>query len=246
MNCRDGELYVGSELALFATARNWKRYVASQLGKFIGGRVLDVGAGLGSNVSYLHHSAVREWTCLEPDPEMARDLATRIERGELPIGCRAILGDIGAVPREPALDTILYLDVLEHIEDDSAELRRAAERLSGEGFLIVLAPAHPFLFSPFDAAIGHYRRYTRASLLAAAPPELRLRSCRMLDSVGFFASLANRLVLRSDMPTRREIEIWDRLMVPLSRALDPATGFHFGKSIAAVWSPIGTGKSSAA
>jgi len=231
-----GDVYPGSELSLFATAHNWKRYVASQLAEFIGVRVLDVGAGLGSNVSYLYHPAVQEWICLEPDTEMARDLATRIHGGELPPGCRAVMGGLGVLPSKPTFDTILYLDVLEHIDDDSAELRNAARLLERNGFLIVLAPAHPFLFSPFDAAIGHYRRYTRASLLAAAPPELRLRSCRMLDSVGFFASLANRLFLRSAIPTRREIEIWDRMMVPLSRAVDPAIGFQFGKSVAAIWS----------
>ena len=56
-------------------------------------------------------------------------------------------------------DTILYVDVLEHIADDAAELARARRLLTPEGNLVVLAPAHQSLFSPFDAAVGHYRRY---------------------------------------------------------------------------------------
>jgi len=228
-------IYPGSELALFAEARHWKRYVATLLSPFIGDRILEVGAGLGSNIPYLHHAGIRDWLSLEPDPDMARHLADRVGRGELPANCRVIADGTGALDPDARFATVLYLDVLEHIEDDRAELARAARYLDERGALIVLSPAHPFLFSPFDAAIGHYRRYTKTSLIAAAPSDLALISCRLVDSVGFFASLANRLMLKQAQPTPREIALWDSWMVPLSRAIDPATGFYFGKSVLAIW-----------
>ena len=231
------QAYQGTELELFAAARNWKTYFARQLAPYIGARVLEVGAGLGSNIPYLSHAGVREWLCLEPDPEMARGLGENIARGALPTACRVIQGGIERLPVESRFDTILYLDVLEHIERDRAELAEAGRHLEPGGALIVLAPAHPFLFSPFDAAIGHHRRYTKAMLTGIAPPGFRLQACRMLDSAGFFASLANRLLLRAAQPSRSEIEFWDRLLVPLSRLTDRATGFRFGKTILAVWSP---------
>jgi SAM-dependent methyltransferase len=227
--------YQGSELPLFAEARHWKRYVGDLLAPFIGERVLEVGAGLGANIPFLHHPRVREWLCLEPDSDMAAELKRRIAARELPASCRAVVGDTGALGLEAMFDTALYLDVLEHIEDDRAELARVARHLAPRGALIVLAPAHPFLFSPFDRAIGHYRRYTPDSLLAAAPQNLILRHCRLIDSVGFFASLANRVALHSAAPSAREIAIWDRLMVPLSRAIDRVAGFRFGKSVLAIW-----------
>jgi hypothetical protein len=59
---------------------------------------------------------------------------------------------------------------------------------------------------------------------------------RYLDSVGLAASLANRTLLRQSIPTARQIMIWDRLMVPMSRILDPLLGYRAGKSILAVWS----------
>jgi SAM-dependent methyltransferase len=228
------DAYVGTELALFAEARHWKNYVARLIAPFLGPRVLEVGAGLGSNIPHLWRPAVTEWLALEPDPGMAQRLREKIARGELPANCRAVAGDIRAAGETP-FDAILYLDVLEHIADDHAELIAAGRRLAPHGRLIVLAPAHQFLFSPFDAAIGHHRRYSAATLRRAAPPELRLLSCRMLDSVGLFASLANRLVLRSALPTAREIAFWDRVLVPLSRIADPATFHRFGKSVLAVW-----------
>jgi hypothetical protein len=125
--------------------------------------------------------------------------------------------------------------VLEHIADDRAEMEKAASRVADGGCLIVLAPAHQFLFSPFDAAIGHHRRYGGAALQRLAPPECRLVFSRMIDSAGFFASLANRLLLRSANPTPAQVQIWDRALVPISRELDGYLGYRFGKSILAMW-----------
>jgi hypothetical protein len=133
-------------------------------------------------------------------------------------------------------DTILYLDVIERIADDAAEFQGAANHLAPQGRLVVLAPAHQFLFSPFDAAIGHHRRYTAGSLRAIGPRGGRVEVCRMLDSVGFFASLANRLLLRTAQPTPGQIKVWDTMMVPASGVVDRLSGFVFGRSVAAVWS----------
>jgi hypothetical protein len=60
----------------------------------------------------------------------------------------------------------------------------------------------------------------------------------MLDSVGFFASLANRLILHSAMPTPAQIATWDRAIIPISRLFDPVTGFRFGKSAIIVWQTV--------
>ena len=122
---------------------------------------------------------------------------------------------IGSLGDSRRFDAILYLDVLEHIADDRAELDRAARLLRPSGKIIVLAPAHQWLFTAFDSAIGHYRRYDRKSLQALAPRGCRLTSLSYLDSVGMLASLINRLLLRQPMPKRGQILLWDRLLVRL-------------------------------
>ena len=137
--------------------------------------------------------------------------------------------------RRSRFDTILYIDVLEHIEDDRGEMSRAAELLAPRGTLIVLSPAFPLLFSEFDRSVGHYRRYTRASLAAVMPASLRQVRLRYIDSVGFMASLANRALLRQELPSRRQIALWDRVMIPVSRVLDPLLVHSFGRSILAVY-----------
>jgi SAM-dependent methyltransferase len=220
--------YVGSELELFAAAANWKAYFARVLAPFVGGRVLEVGAGIGSNIWYLSNQAVRAWTSLEPDGSLAAQIDDNA-------GCDVVVGTIAGLDEGARFETILYIDVLEHIADDRAELAAAAAHLAPGGHLVVLAPAHPFLFTPFDAAIGHYRRYTAASLAALSPPECRPHASLMLDSAGFFASLANRTLLAAAMPTAGQIAFWDKVLVPASRVVDRLTGHRFGKSVVAVW-----------
>ena len=75
--------YVGSELELFAAATNWKAYLASVLRRFVIGRVLEVGAGIGSNILYLHIDLVSEWTALEPDADLAGRIEERLARAEI-------------------------------------------------------------------------------------------------------------------------------------------------------------------
>lgn len=226
--------YVGSELELFATAANWKTYMAAILDRFIAGRVLEVGAGIGANIPYLRNPRVDDWTCLEPDADLARQIDAPVESGEFR-PTRIITGVIGDLDRTERFDTILYLDVLEHIAEDRLELARARSLLAADGNLVVLAPAHPFLFSRFDAAVGHQRRYGRASLCALNPVGCQLEAFLMLDCAGFFASLTNRLVLRAALPSARQIAVWDKLLVPISRRLDPLTAHKFGKTALAVW-----------
>jgi len=219
--------YVGNELSLFAQAHNWKTYMASIFRPWLGRRVLDVGAGIGSNIPDLFTDPVEEWVAMEPDADLARQIVG---------ASRVIAGTLTTLDASERFETILYLDVLEHIANDTAELLHATQYLAPGGRLVVLVPAHQFLFSPFDSAIGHYRRYGRGSLRRIGPKNGRLEQLLLLDSVGLLASLANKLVLRSAHPTLGQIHVWDRTMVPLSRALDRLTGYRVGKSAVAVWS----------
>ena len=150
-------------------------------------------------------------------------------------GVHVECGTINDLQADQTFDTILYVDVLEHIEEDRAELVSAAAHLRQGGRVIVVSPAHQWLFSPFDEAIGHYRRYSRSSLSALGAGVLSLERIRYLDSVGLLASSANRLLLKQSMPTARQIAIWDSYFVPLSGVVDPVMGYRLGKSLIAVW-----------
>ena len=229
--------YVGTELDLFAEARNWKTYWASHIRPHVAGRVLEVGAGFGGASDFLiSGSRVEEWNWLEPDPGLAARCERHVESQDFLVPGEVLCGTLADVARGERYDTILYLDVLEHIEDDAGEVSRAWECLKPNGLLIVLAPAHPWLFTPFDEAIGHFRRYTTTSLVQLMPDrQWKLEDLKYLDSVGMLASAGNRLLLRAAHPTRGQIRFWDRCLVPFSRYLDPFINYRMGKSVLGVW-----------
>ena len=219
--------YAGCELSIFEKAHNWKNYWREQIAAHVRGDVLEVGAGIGANTRLLADLNFESWTALEPDAGLEQQIEAPSERHRKMVGT---LEDV-----DGRFDAILYIDVLEHIEHDRAELERASEHLNPGGALIVLAPAHPFLYTPFDAAIGHYRRYTRATLAAAAPVELKQIRLGYLDCAGMLASAANRVLLKSAMPTERQILTWDRVLVPVSCAIDRVFAGSVGKSVLGIW-----------
>ncbi len=233
--------YVGTELDLFERAVVWRGYLHSAFAAHLRGNVLEVGAGKGSHTgSLVRLPGVARWVCLEPDAKLAgeiRALGLTVPGGS---AVEVRVGITQDLPAAEKFDTILYVDVLEHIELDGEELARARAHLAPGGRLVVLVPAHQFLFSPFDSAIGHFRRYDRALLRSAArsAPGLRELGMRYLDSVGLLASLANRALLRQGMPTPTQIQVWDSLFVRASRLMDPLLGHQVGKSLLGVWEAV--------
>jgi SAM-dependent methyltransferase len=227
--------YHGTELELFAEAVNWKKYWSSKLLSFITGYVIEVGAGLGGSTKFLHPDGHARWLCLDPDPRFVSHLAQRIITGDLPQCCEVKCGVLSDLPPEELADTILYIDVLEHIKNDEAEMHIAVAHLKSGGRIIVLAPAFSWLYSPYDRAIGHYRRYTRRDAKRLAVPKLSLRQTFFLDSAGLFSSLANRLLLRASSPSSGQIRVWDRAMVPISIYTDQLLGSLFGRTIVMIW-----------
>jgi SAM-dependent methyltransferase len=231
--------YVGSELDLFAAARNWKAYWSREIQPFLTGDILEVGAGIGSNTRLLDPGGDGRWVCLEPDPELIAQLLKNVSETQPRRTYETVCGTLTSLAGQE-FDTIIYIDVLEHIENDREELMRAASHLRPSGRLIVLSPAHQRLFSPFDAAIGHFRRYNGPMLRRISPASLRLERMRYLDCAGLILSAANRLFLRQSMPTRAQLRFWDQRIVPVSRVLDRLFFFGLGKTIIAVWSkPFG-------
>jgi 2-polyprenyl-3-methyl-5-hydroxy-6-metoxy-1,4-benzoquinol methylase len=227
--------YIGHELDSFAVAVRWKAYVRNVLSPYIVGSVLEVGAGTGSFTEALQTCEYSEWWALEPDSRLAAQMHQRQSAGDIRAAIRLMVGTERELSTNMRFDTILYLDVLEHIMDDRGEVARAARRLRAGGRLIILAPAFQFLYSPFDQAIGHFRRYTRRTLERIRPSEVMSEVTLYLDAPGMLLSLANRVLLRSKQPTLRQVMFWDRVVIPCAEKLDLLTGRRFGRSIVVVW-----------
>ncbi len=224
--------YVGSELVLFQHARNWKRYFADHLRPFVHGRVLDVGCGMGVNAEYLLNERVSSYTFLEPDPSLLAMVDENV-RSTVLVYAERINGTTAHLPGR-RFDSILYIDVIEHIEDGAAELQQAYDLLESGGHLLIVVPAFDFLFSPFDRALGHHRRYDKAMLRSQLPAGLEPIITEYLDSLGFFLSFGNKALLRKELPSASQIRLWDCLVVPSSRVFDSLVMHAFGRSLVCV------------
>ena len=225
--------YIGTELDTFAHASNWKQYLQRVTAPYIRGHVLEVGGGIGTTTCAFRNGAQTSWTAIEPDAELARRLSERVAQLHHPV--RIVVGTLDAIQPRPLFDCVIYIDVLEHIGTDAQELRRAAARLISGGTIVVLSPAHQALYSPFDRAVGHYRRYDRRTLGSLTAPGTSVIDMRYLDCTGLCLTLGNRVLLRSASPTVSQVKLWDRWCIPVSSRVDRLFGHRFGKSILAVW-----------
>ena len=227
--------YIGDELELFAHAVNWKHYWGQKVKPYLGNHVLEVGAGMGTNTPFLlqSHKIFKRWVCLEPDEALALKAKKRLSEYPLVEVQNCYLSDFKTKEK---FDSILYIDVIEHIEDDAKEIKLAKSFLKPGGHLIILVPAHQYLYSDFDKAIGHYRRYTKRMLKNTVGEDLKLEQLLYLDSVGITASVVNKLFLKQRYPTLKQVQFWDRNLVRLSKISDWILGYRFGKSLLGIWS----------
>jgi ubiquinone/menaquinone biosynthesis C-methylase UbiE len=223
--------YSGEELDVFGGAHNWKAYWVEKIRPHIGKNVLEVGAGIGATTVALKYTPHDSWLCVEPDPLLCDKIRQRKNAGEIASNVQILNCTALDLVGKNKFDTILYIDVLEHIENDSEELKIALKLLKVGGALIILSPAHNYLYSQFDKKIGHYRRYNKKELSEIIPSDMLIKQMQYMDSIGFFASVANKLILKQSDPTKAQVWFWDKVMVPLSRIFDPIIFNLAGKSI---------------
>ena len=227
--------YTGNELELFKNASNWKKYFSKKIGQYIYGAVLEVGVGVGSNTKYMFNASdkVTSWSLVEPDASLVSQIETNIKNVSLP-NKTIINGTIQAVQNKK-FDTIIYIDVLEHIEESRREIKLIKEHLNSNGHVIILVPAFNFMFNNFDKQVGHFRRYNKKLLKDEIDDQLSIVNLFYLDSVGFFGSLLNKYILKKELPSTKNIYFWDKVMIPLSKKSDILLSSLFGKSLIGIF-----------
>jgi SAM-dependent methyltransferase len=224
------QAYSGADnLEMMSEAENYNRYLLDLVRSHAsrGGRVLDFGAGGGQFALPLAQLGF-DVTALEPD-----DLLRSRLNGQIP----AVSG-----PDELAdgsFQCIYTLNVLEHIPDDVAALRRLRTKLTMGGSLLIYVPAFPLLYTSMDAKVGHVRRYTRRTLVAAVSAAgFAVERCAYVDSLGFFATLLFKVGDNGGGDiNRRALRLYDRAIFPLSRIVDRVTRQWFGKNLLLIARP---------
>jgi SAM-dependent methyltransferase len=186
--------------------------------------VLDFGAGSGTHARRLRDLGL-DVRCVEPDTML---------RARLRDDGFEVAATLDAW--QPGLFGTAYsLNVLEHIEDDLSTVRALRVALAPGGRLVLYVPAFQILFSAMDRAVGHHRRYRREHLIALVQGSgLEVVEAAYVDSLGFAAALAYRLIGRSGDLDPRAVGIYDRAVLPVSRLIDRLTALWVGKNLLVV------------
>ena len=219
--------YNGWELRNFDQAELYRSYQFSLIKKEIKGKILEVGPG---NCIYLskYLKLCENISLIEPTPKYYNFLKKKNKK----LKNIQIKKDFKSLKKN-SYDAILYLDVLEHIEDDSKELKKAYEYLKKKGTLIICVPAFQFLYSLYDKKIGHYRRYSKKDFkFLLKKCHIRNFKIRYFDFIGFCLILFSKIFTKNSLKNfPLKIKLWNYL-IPFSILIDSIfLKYFFGKSL---------------
>lgn len=225
--------YEGKDLEAMASATRYSAWITDDIRPYLGSRILEVGAGMGSLSRLLLESEPEFFMALEPARRMFTELESAVRPPDT-VDYRLINATLPEAKSQVAvaeIDSIVYVNVLEHIEDDEAEMRTAFDVLKPGGVLTVYVPALPSLYGPFDRRVGHFRRYTKTSLTkVAVNAGFEIVSIRYRDLTGLLPWWLTAKILRADQLNAAAVKLYDR-MIPLVRTIDRITGPPIGKNL---------------
>jgi SAM-dependent methyltransferase len=225
---RDLQLRV---LEVLENARNYNSWITSLILPHLGEYPVELGSGLGYQTELLLRAGLRRVSVSEPTPEGVAALRDRFA-GDARVDCCVI-----DFTEAPARDhsAAYAVNVLEHVDDDVAALTGAARLVRRGGKVVVFVPAFPVAMSKFDRELGHHRRYTRATLRAAVVAAgLEPEIVRYVNAPGLPVWLVWMRLLGRRPKEGLALTVWDRLVVPVARAVERRVEPPFGQSILAV------------
>lgn len=227
--------YAANDLEIIEEAQRYGEYIFGLFQPFIGRRVLEVGAGIGTMSRKLVRSA---------------DLVIGIEPNT---NCLARLeANMGSEPRftmlsrhleecdrielqHHQLDTVYCVNVLEHIEDDVEALRTFKNVIVPGGHVLIYVPAIQAAYGPLDAELGHHRRYSKRSLRAAFDASgLELISLRYANLIGLIGWMYNSHVAKSRHHSLGQVQVYERFVAPWALPLERMIPPPIGSSLAAI------------
>jgi len=223
---------------------NYQRWVLRNFGDAVGRRIWDAGAGIGNVTAHLASAAdfvlATEYTERNIEALRARFAGSErvaVERCDLS-------GEDALAFAAHAIDTVVSLDVIEHLEDDGHALRLFHRILVPAGRALIKVPAHPFLYGAVDEASLHFRRYRRRELrgkLEEAGFQVeRVAYMNAAATVPYFVKsriLQRRTNFSNSLDPKR-LGLYDRIIPWLERA-ERIVPVPFGLSLLAVARKVG-------
>jgi SAM-dependent methyltransferase len=212
--------------------QRYRAYQYDLISRHCGSSVLEVGAGLGEFASQFSGLQRHVVTDVDPDAvaSMAARFADRPEVEALQLDLAGPLPSIGA-----PVASVVAINVLEHIEDDSGALRSLTRLVEPGGTIVLFVPGYMQLYGDFDRRVGHVRRYTpstlRAAIAGAGLVPSYVRPVNLLGGIAWWLTVRRGGV---GTPKPGLLRVYDRVVVPTTRVLESRLTPPFGQSILGV------------
>lgn len=227
--------YAGKDLEAMAFAQRYHEWILQSFRRYLGRRIVEVGAGTGSFSELLLSCSPELLVLVEPSREMFQLLEERLDRHEGSPKIQlhnASFIDVANQVKAETPDSILYVNVLEHIENDDEELAQVHETLPANGRVFIFVPAFQWLYGGFDERVGHFRRYTRAGLIKKCQEaKFNVLHSQYFDSTGVLPWWIKYRLFKSNALNVRDVRLYDRLVVPIARRLESVASPPIGKNL---------------
>ncbi len=222
--------YAGKELEIFDTAKVFQKYVYFLIKKYFKNKIFEVGAGIGS-FTRNYNDSYKEIYLSDLDKNNYLVLKKKFSKKK---NIKINNQKINQINKK--FNTIIYLNVLEHIKEDKREINLAISKLNSGGHLIILVPAHQKLYSKFDKAIGHCKRYNINFFKNNKFKNASVEKLIYLDMVGYFLYFCNKIFFKEEIyPSKIKVFLWDKFFSPITIVLDFITNYKYGKNIICVY-----------
>jgi len=212
--------YGGDILDALSEADQFTRWMANTILPYLGPDVMELGAGMG-NLTRLLARRRHRYVATDIDREHLGRLRSRLQhRPNLSTAVCDAMNRKDCEEFAGQMDSIVCLNVLEHIEDDLAALRNVHYMLRPGGRAIILVPQGSAIYGTLDQALGHFRRYSKEELVARMEASgLRLEELIEFNRITYPAWYVNGRILRKRTFSRFQLSVFDWL-VPLWRRID--------------------------
>ena len=227
--------YEGRDLEAMSFALRYHRWILELFDPYLGSRVAEVGAGSGSFSELLLTRKLESLIVVEPSDTMFHLLKTRLSAIEGPAKIKLHNSTFRHVVEEiqsEQPDSILYINVMEHIAEDEEELLAIHRTLGRGGRVFIFVPALKWLYSTFDKRIGHFRRYTEPELVQKCEQTgFQILKSHYVDFTGILPWWVKFCLLRSDALSPSNVRYYDNLAVPVIRIAERLILPPIGKNL---------------
>ena len=209
----------------------YRRFQLDLISPYCGRSVLEVGAGLGEFAQGF--TGLDRLVVTDADPGAVELLAARfadrpeVEARQLALGREVAL--------DKPVDSVIAINVLEHLEDDAGALRSLANLVVPGGTIVLWVPGYQQLYGEFDRRVGHVRRYTPATVSdAVRRAGLQVEVAKPVNLLGGIAWWAAVRRGGSTSPNPKLVALYDRFVVPATRAIESRIRVPFGQTVLCV------------